>query len=194
MSKPQRKKAGRREKPRGRAAGAFASVAGGLGLVLLSGFDTRETLSAATSAGVRMADVVRAKLAPDRPSRIEEWRAPSGRHEPRGAALTGAATFDGAHIVLERGGAWKTAPVRIARGREAMVRPLGLKDDDQIELRRIADADAAPTVLCQGDRPAWVGVSQTGAELTLMLFREGPPPGQAEAAAALCGWWTYRKP
>lgn len=165
-----------------RLSAATVLAGAAIGLVLLSGFDGRGAWRA-----------IRARLAAP-PTGGSAWTPPKGRYPARDDALTGAIDFEGAVVALEHGERWKTAPHRIALGREVLARPLALKDADQIELRRIVDDTVAPTALCQGDRPGWIGVVQTRSELTLMVFRAGPAPDKGDALHALCGWWTYRRP
>lgn len=182
-----------RHRRAGRAIPASARIVlGGLVFIMLLGLDERRAVDVVQTARAGAdAALTRLKRTPD--AADAAWTIPHGRHAARDRAETGDIHFIAHEIRLEHGDAWTTKPWRIAHGREALARPLRLKDQGQVELRRI-DGEPAATSLCQGDRPGYVGVSQDRKRLTLILFRAGPPPDQADPVKALCGWWTYDRP
>lgn len=128
----------------------------------------------------------------------------SGQHQAADDATrtaTGAATFTGAQVRFEIGGALRTAPLRIAAASDAIfagrtfAQTLGVAPTTQIELRRIVPADRAravePSALCGGAVPTVLAVRHAGRQVDLMLF-SGAGPGPDAPPTLLCGHWRYR--
>ena len=114
----------------------------------------------------------------------------------------GSATFVGATIRLEKGETFRTQPLRIASGREAMVsgqtfaQGLEASPDAQIELRRIVplarSARVIPSALCGGEVPGVVALLHRRDRIDLVIFRERIIVGNDAPPSAICGAWRFR--
>ena len=117
-------------------------------------------------------------------------------------AALGGATFAGALVRFEMGESFRTAPLRIAAGREHFVFGQTFADrleasaDAQIELRRIVPATRGAPVeaspLCGGERPGLIALLHRRDRVDLMLFRDPARLGPDAPVATLCGVWSFR--
>lgn len=128
----------------------------------------------------------------------------SGEFAPADAETrnaVGAVSFVGAAVRFESGDSLRTAPLRIAAGRErysfsqTFAGRLGAPEDAQIELRRIVPASraepVAPTALCGGRTPGVIALLHRRDRVDLMLFRARAVVGPEAPADALCGHWRF---
>lgn len=119
-------------------------------------------------------------------------------------AAVASVTFAGAVIRLDGGETLRTAPLRIAAGREFFAAGRTFADwlqapgDAQIELRRIApgpgERRVAPSALCGGQAPGTAAILHRRDRVDLMLFRADAAVGPQAPTSALCGVWSFRQP
>jgi hypothetical protein len=119
-------------------------------------------------------------------------------------AAVASVTFAGAVIRLDGGETLRTAPLRIAAGRESFAAGQTFADrleapgDAQVELRRIAPGpgqrDVAPSALCGGQAPGTAAILHRRDRVELMLFRADAAVGPQAPASAVCGAWSFRRP
>lgn len=112
-------------------------------------------------------------------------------------------TFAGAAIRLDGGETLRTAPLRIAAGREFFTAGQTFADrleapgDAQIELRRIApgpgESRVAPSALCGGQAPGTAAILHRRDRVDLMLFRADAAVGPRAPVSSLCGVWRFRQ-
>ena len=117
-------------------------------------------------------------------------------------AALGGATFAGAMVRFDTGHSFRTAPLRIAAGRDHFVfgqtfaGRLKAPANAQIELRRIIPVTRGepvkPSALCGGDVPGLVALLHRRDRVDLMLFRAAARPGPEAPVADLCGVWRLR--
>jgi hypothetical protein len=117
-------------------------------------------------------------------------------------AALGGTTFAGAVVRFDTGDSFRTAPLRIAAGREHFVFGQTFADrleasaDSQIELRRIIPVTRGepvkPSALCGGAIPGLVALLHRRDRVDLMLFRATARPGPDAPVADLCGVWRLR--
>ncbi|MBU1539999.1 MAG: hypothetical protein KKC29_15665 [Alphaproteobacteria bacterium] len=117
-------------------------------------------------------------------------------------AALGGAVFAGAGVRFDTGDSFRTAPLRIAAGREYFVFGQTFADrldapaDAQIELRRILPATRGEPVrasaLCGGEAPALIALLHRRDRVDLMLFRAPARPGPDAPVASFCGAWRLK--
>jgi len=117
-------------------------------------------------------------------------------------AALGGATFAGAMVRFDTGETFRTAPLRIAAGREHFVFGQTFADrleapaDAQIEIRRIIPATRAepvkPAALCSGQAPDMIALLHRRDRVDLMLFRAPARLGPDAPVATLCGAWRLK--
>jgi hypothetical protein len=117
-------------------------------------------------------------------------------------AALGGATFAGALVRFDTGETFRTAPLRIAAGREHFVFGQTFADrleapaDAQIEIRRIIPATRAepvkPSALCEGQAPDMIALLHRRDRVDLMLFRAPARLGPDAPVATLCGAWRLK--
>lgn len=125
-----------------------------------------------------------------------------GPEDEAARAALGGVTFAGAVVRFDTGETLRTAPLRIAMGRESFAAGqtfadrLAAADDAQVELRRILPATRGqavrPSALCGGDAPARIALLHRGDRVDLMLFRAPGRPGGEAPKESLCGVWRLR--
>jgi len=114
----------------------------------------------------------------------------------------GGATFAGAIVRFDTGDSFRTAPLRIAAGRESFVFGQTFADrleapaNAQIELRRIMPVTrgepVGPSALCAGDTPGLIALLHRRDRVDVMLFRAPARLGPDAPVAALCGTWRLK--
>ena len=117
-------------------------------------------------------------------------------------AALGGATFAGAMVRFDTGETFRTAPLRIATGREHFVFGQTFADrlaapaNAQIEIRRIIPATRAepvkPSALCEGQAPDMIALLHRRDRVDLMLFRAPARLGPDAPVATLCGAWRLK--
>ena len=117
-------------------------------------------------------------------------------------AALGGATFAGAMVRFDTGDSFRTAPLRIAAGREHYVFGQTFADrleapaDAQIELRRIIPVPRGEPVkasaLCGGETPGLIALLHRRDRVDLMLFRTPARLGPDAPVATLCGAWRLK--
>lgn len=114
-------------------------------------------------------------------------------------AALGGATFGGAVVRFDTGDSFRTAPLRIAAGRENLVFGQTFADrleasaDAQIEIRRITPVRRGeavkPSALCGGEIPGLMALLHRRDRVDLILLRATARPGPDAPVADLCGVW-----
>ena len=114
-------------------------------------------------------------------------------------AALGGVSFAGPAIRFDTGESFRTAPLRIAAGREHFVFGQTFADrldapaDAQIELRRIVPATRGEPIrdsaLCGDQPPALVALLHRRGRVDLMLFRAPARLGPDAPVSRLCGVW-----
>jgi len=117
-------------------------------------------------------------------------------------AALGGATFAGAMVRFDTGDSLRTAPLRIAAGRENFVfgrtfaAQFEAPADAQIELRRIIPVTRGepvkPSALCGDEAPGLIALLHRRDRVDLMLFRAPARLGPDAPVATLCGTWRLR--
>lgn len=117
-------------------------------------------------------------------------------------AALGGTTFAGAMVRFDTGETFRTAPLRIAAGREHFVFGQTFADrleapaDAQIEIRRTIPATRGepvkPSALCAGQAPDMIALLHRRDRVDLMLFRAPARLGPDAPVATLCGAWRLK--
>jgi hypothetical protein len=140
---------------------------------------------------------------PQRPAPSDEILAGDfGPADPATREALGGATFAGAAVRFDTGERFRTAPLRIAAGRDNVVfgqtfaRALDGPDNAQIELRRIVPmtggAPVRRSALCGGDTPGLIALLHRRDRVDLMLIRAPARPGPDAPVGSVCGVWSLR--
>lgn len=181
----------------------LAAIVGGacLALMLLA-FEERQAEAAVEALRARLGPAVERIRDAVKPTQTIRPAAGSavlvGTFPARAEAPGGDLRLEGARLIFERAPALRTRPHRIAYGREAPLRTLGLPDAHQIELRQVVAADAripvAASPLCGGAVPGWIALTRHDSRLELLVWPVGPAPDEAANAPAPCGRFTHDGP
>lgn len=117
----------------------------------------------------------------------------SGAYDPtddRTREVAGRATFIGAELRFESGGALKTRPHRIVTAQDALApgltfgQAMQVPAGVQVEVRQVTSG-AAPGP-CGGAAIGWLGIVQADETVRILPLRGATPPGAAMDPAAPC--------